>query len=243
MIQKQIGVIILAGGFGTRIRKELGLKPKPLAMVLKKPFLHWIIKYLKKYNLKNIIITTHYQYDQVNKYINQIKSKEINVTSIVEETPLGTGGSIINAIIKTKAKYKYYLVLNGDSLLFDDLNNLFDISSDRTIDASLYAVFLDDTSRYGTIEFSKQHILRGFREKAPGSGYINAGIYFFKTKFLKKFLNHKEKFSIEQDFFPMIVNSGYKIKTYLSNANFIDIGTPQSLNEADVFIKTNYDKL
>jgi len=130
MNKQEVGVIILGGGYGTRIKKELGKKPKPLAIVSKKPFLYWIIQFLMKQGLSNIIIATHYAHEQINNYIDQMNVNGLNISSVYENFPLGTGGAVINAIVKTKEKYKYYLILNGDSLLTDKFCKLFNISAD-----------------------------------------------------------------------------------------------------------------
>ena len=243
MNKQEVGVIILGGGYGTRIKKELGKKPKPLAIVSKKPFLYWIIQFLMKQGLSNIIIATHYAHEQINNYIDQMNVNGLNISSVYENFPLGTGGAVINAIVKTKEKYKYYLILNGDSLLTDKFCKLFNISADVSVDGSIYAVHLDDTSRFGTVIFDSKQFLRGFKEKTPDEGYVNAGIYFFKSKFIHKFIDKIENFSLENEFFPEVINKGYKIKTFLSNESFIDIGTPESLIKADAFININYNKL
>lgn len=241
MNQNEIGVIILAGGFGTRIKNYLGSLPKPLVNVLEKPFLYWIIKFLVHQNLNNFIITTHYQHKKIDKFVESINKEGTNISTVYEKEPLGTGGSVINAITKTKVKYKYYLILNGDSLLIENFNKLISSCLDFNTDGAIFTVFLKNAQRYGTIEYNEAGFLSGFKEKISGKGYINAGVYFFKYAFLQKFTGKVENFSLEKDFFPKIIKNGHAIKVLFSSSNFIDIGTPESLILADKFVKTSLD--
>lgn len=238
-MKSDVGVIILAGGFGSRVKKQLGSVPKPLANTMTKPFLYWIIGLLKYQGFCNIILATHYEHKKFDQFLSNLNYDNLNITLVNEESPLGTGGAVINAIVKANKKYKYYLILNGDSILTEKFENLWQCFDKSNIDGSLFAVYLNNTERFGRVEFDREQLLKGFVEKKPGKGYINAGVYFFKYKFIKNFLNKIQNFSLEREFFPKIITDGYKIKTVLSTADFIDIGTPKSLFEAESFIKNH----
>jgi D-glycero-alpha-D-manno-heptose 1-phosphate guanylyltransferase len=94
---------------------------------------------------------------------------------------------------------------------------------------------MTDASRFGTISQNAAGELSGFNEKKPGAGLINAGIYLFRDALLNQF-PAKEPLSFELDVFPALIGGGRRLKTVTSAAPFLDIGTPESLPQADKFI-------
>ena len=113
--------IILAGGFGTRLKKVVSDVPKPMAKINKEPFLSLLIKYLKKQNIKKVILSVGYKKERIiNFYKNNFEGVEILYS--IEETPLKTGGAIKKALNYVKEKEVF--VLNGDTFFDIDLNDM-----------------------------------------------------------------------------------------------------------------------
>jgi D-glycero-alpha-D-manno-heptose 1-phosphate guanylyltransferase len=95
-----------------------------------------------------------------------------------------------------------------------------------------------DASRFGTIQQNAQGELAGFREKQPGAGIINAGVYLFRATAISQFAD-KIPLSFETDVFPALIARRSRLKVCVTNAPFLDIGTPESLPLADEFVQRN----
>ena len=95
---------------------------------------------------------------------------------------------------------------------------------------------MPDASRFGTISQNARGDLTGFNEKQPGAGNINAGVYLFRDTLLQRF-PAKSPLSFETDVFPALIGGGCRLKTFVSPAPFLDIGTPESLPQAETFIQ------
>ena len=78
-MKSEIGVVILTGGFGKRVKRQLGSVPKPLANTFKKPFLCWIIEFLKVQGFCDIILATHYEHKQFEQFLSKINYNGLNI--------------------------------------------------------------------------------------------------------------------------------------------------------------------
>lgn len=231
--------IILAGGKGKRIRHLLPDLPKPLAPVLGKPFLWWILRYLvRQHNLSGIIISTGYLADKVKQFAKTVNFFQLEISCAKESFPLGTAGGVLNALDSNNFATDSVLVLNGDSLVLTDIAPMFQLLSEEFVDAVILGVEVNEAGRFGTLITDENELLVGFKEKQPGCGLINAGIYLFKQDMLSN-LPRNIPLSFEMDVFPKMLADGKKIKVYKVVAPFIDIGTEESLYSAEEFIKSN----
>ncbi len=236
---QEIIAVILAGGFGTRVKHLLPNIPKPMAEVVGKPFIEWIIYYLSQQNISNFLISTGYLGEIIDNYFKQNKSENIKINCYKEIEALGTGGGFINAINQSEKSPFAWLVTNGDSLIFTDLKPLFNYLKDETVEGVILGLALDDASRYGSLKYDFDYNLLNFAEKEQGSGVINAGVYLLKNSLLNKFPQQKI-LSFENDIFPELLKQKCKIKVHIAQAPFLDIGTPESLAQADNFIRENF---
>ena len=235
---EQITAVVLAGGFGTRIKHLLGDLPKPMAPVNGRPFVEWVVRYLAAQGIRNVILSTGHLAEAVEKYFAPQPVKNVRVICVPETTPLGTAGGFLNATGSAKEKPAAWLVLNGDSLVVAPLEKLFHSLDQPEIEGAILGVPMADAARFGTISQNADGDLTGFNEKKPGAGNINAGVYLFRAAALKKF-PAKTPLSFELDVFPALIRSGAQLKTVLSAAPFLDIGTPESLPQAEGFIRQN----
>jgi len=234
---EKITAVILAGGFGTRIKHLLGDLPKPMAPVSGKPFVEWIIRYLAAQKIENVILSTGYLAETVEKHFQSQPIKNVRVKCVPETSPLGTAGGFLNAIRKEKSA-EAFLVLNGDSLAPAPLEKFFKSLDDEKISGAILGVKISDASRFGTILQNANGDLSGFNEKKPGAGVINAGIYLFRTSVIKKFPK-KSPLSFETEVFPSLISQKARVKVCVTDAPFLDIGTPDSLPLAEQFIRDN----
>jgi NDP-sugar pyrophosphorylase family protein len=234
---EKITAVILAGGFGTRIKHLLGDLPKPMAPVNGRPFVEWIVGYLTAQKIREVILSTGYQAETIEKHFQPQPAKNVRVNCVPEATPLGTAGGFLNAISGAKNSGAF-LVLNGDSLAPAPLDGFFQSLDDPQISGAILGVRVPDASRFGTILQNANGDLTGFNEKKPGAGIINAGIYLFRAATIEKF-PCKSPLSFETEVFPSLISQGARVKVCVTDAPFLDIGTPESLPLAEEFIRAN----
>jgi D-glycero-alpha-D-manno-heptose 1-phosphate guanylyltransferase len=235
---EQITAVVLAGGFGTRIKHLLGDLPKPMAPVNGKPFVEWVVRYLAAQGIRNVILSTGHLAETVEEHFAPQPVKNVRVTCVPETTPLGTAGGFLNAANSATEKPAAWIILNGDSLVVAPLQKFFAALDQTENEGAILGVPMADAARFGTISANVDGDLTGFNEKKSGAGNINAGVYLFRDSALKKF-PAKSPLSFELDVFPALIHGGARLKTVLSEAPFLDIGTPESLPQAENFIQKN----
>lgn len=234
--------LILCGGKGTRLRSVIGERQKTMTKVGSAPFLVNVINYLKSYKITNVIFATGYKSHEVRDYFGEKYFFGVEASYSEEKISLGTGGAIRNAF--SKLKYDEVLVVNGDTLFEANLNKLKDNFKVLKADMSIACKAIDDKSRYGTIKISfdsdknggnkDQGVIVSFDEKVNKQSednsdlFINGGIYIIKKSLIAT-IPQNEKLSLEKDLIPKWIAEGKLIGGVVSEASFIDIGTPESL--------------
>ncbi|MEK7684166.1 MAG: nucleotidyltransferase family protein [Verrucomicrobiota bacterium] len=231
----QIIAVILAGGHGTRIRHLLPDLPKPMAPVMGQPFLHWVMSYLRNQGIRRVVISTGYRSEVIEDFARSKQMSNVNVQTIRESAPMGTAGGFRYAAETCGEKAVAWLVLNGDSLALAPLFPMLELLSDPRISGVLLGVKMTDTSRYGTVVQDSVGDLLRFDEKKPGAGIINAGVYLLRSSVLADF-PPRAPLSFEREVFPALLARQLRLKVSVTQAPFLDIGTPESLQEAESFI-------
>ncbi|ENR1612289.1 nucleotidyltransferase family protein [Campylobacter coli] len=209
--------IVLAGGLGTRLRSVVQDLPKPMAPINGKPFLAFVLEYLKKQGITEIILSVSYKYELIQEYFKD-KFYGIKIHYNIEKELLGTGGAIKDALklVKNEA-----YVVNGDTFFDIDLKKLVLNSSKICIALKQMQNF----DRYGTVNVDEQGIVTSFEEKVfKKQGLINGGIYLLKKDIFDEFSLEK-KFSFEE--FLQENYKSLKIQTQIFDDYFIDIGIPE----------------
>ena len=131
-----------------------------------------------------------------------------------------------------------WLVANGDSLVFADLALAAAELNNPAVEGVIIACTVTDASRYGTLAIGPAGELRGFAEKRAGKGVINAGMYLLRDSLIRQF-SGTVPLSFEENIFPQLVAQGSLIKVCAVDAPFLDIGTPESLSQAEAFVEQN----
>lgn len=232
-----MSAIILVGGEGRRLSAVAPGKPKPLVEVAGRPFLHWVTRWVEAQGERDMVLAACHMADQVQAWADaEGKSRpDCNFSVTVEPGLLGTGGGLVYAA--SQHPDNHYLCLNGDSATFVSLKPAQDwLKSDPSLDGVIIAKKLDDAGRFGSLDIGPDGLLKGFREKQPGAGWINAGIYLLKASLLAM---APEPMSIEFDLFPRWLAEGARIGVLAAKADFLDIGTPETLAMASAFIQAN----
>ncbi len=212
--------VVLAGGFGTRLKGCIDDIPKPLAPIDGKPFLCFLLDYLYANGVHRAVISTGYLAEKVEEAIGN-RYRGMTIEYSVEDTPLGTGGGIKKAL--KMCKCDDVVVCNGDSFFDVNLFEMKKFHEKSGCDVTLAAKLIENAHRSGLLEFHNGRLC-GFTENgiAP-SGYINGGVYFMKRALLESIT--EDKFSFEKE---ILASGEYDIGAFESNGYFIDIGVPES---------------
>ena len=212
--------VILAGGFGTRLKHIVSDVPKPMVPMDDRgtPFLSVLLDKLLQYDFKRIILSTGYMHDKIEGYFGDSYSG-IPLIYSEEKTPLLTGGAIKKALSFCEGENVF--VLNGDTYFDVDFSQMKREFEESNADVSIAVKEMKDFDRYGTVALEGK-VVHAFREKQYQLiGWINGGIYCIR----KNLLNEAEdKFSFEQ--YLEVNVARLKIVAYASDGFFIDIGIP-----------------
>jgi len=224
--------IILAGGQGTRLLPVVSDVPKCMALVAGKPFLYYLLTDLETAGFQNVILSLGYKHEIIETWLENYKTK-LKIITVVEDTPLGTGGAIKLALSHATKPSVY--VFNGDSYLTLDYQELMQFHTKKKASATIALKQMFNFDRYGKVEIDGNARIICFGEKQYcESGYINGGVYLMNRNILENF---PDKFSLERDFFEPEANEG-KFFGFPAKGYFIDIGTPDDyLRAQDDFVE------
>lgn len=232
-------VIILAGGLGTRLRSEVKDVPKCMAPVAGKPFLWYLLTYLKRFkDIKRVILSVGYLRDVIFEWISTVKNEfPYEIEYAIEQEPLGTGGGIRLAMDKVQGKEA--VILNGDTYFDVDLDLLLSQHRNNRMLLSLALKPMENFERYGTVvtwgdvSGSKNSCIHEFKEKCPCvKGNINGGVYVL-SKDSHLMDNLPAAFSFEKNVLEKNVDKDW-LAGFVHNGYFIDIGIPSDYHKANM---------
>ncbi len=220
--------IVLAGGFGTRLRGIVDDVPKPLAPVAGRPFLAWLLDRLATSGIRRCILATGYLSDAIERTIGT-RWQGMEIAYSVEPEPLGTGGAIRLAAMQLRGEGVH--VINGDTWLAYSPQALERATLERDAAIGMALAEVEDVGRYGAVERDARGMVVGFREKGEqGPGAINAGCYFLTEAGLAA-LPAQDAFSFERDVLQPATAAGV-VAAFAQTSGFIDIGVPEDYARA-----------
>ena len=221
--------IILAGGLGTRLRSVDPDLPKSLVDIAGRPFLYYLINYLRIQGVNRFIFSLGYKADLIISYLKE-HFPTLDYSFIIEDEPLGTGGAINLALVH--AKNSDVLVCNGDSLFKVNLNELWKFHEHKQSLCTVALKYMTHFDRYGVVETDANSKILSFKEKQYyKEGFINGGTYLLNKDFFTS-LNWSSRFSFEKDFLEQYTGSG-NFYGFKSEGYFIDIGIPEDYYKAN----------
>lgn len=235
-----VTVVILAGGRGTRIQSIYPDTPKPMIPIMGRPFLYWLTAFLAKHGLTRFVYSTGYRAEQIEAWTRDGSFPDLARLTRHEQTSLGTGGGVLNCLDLCGF---WTLVVNGDGLCLGGVADLLSVCRESDKDGGLLGVYVEDAARYGSLDIDADGLLQAFREKAPGSAYVNGGIYLFRTEALAGVAQPGQQ-SLERDLIPAMLKRGARLRIFrLFDVPFIDIGLPETLQQAEAFVRENLSAL
>lgn len=215
-------MLVLAGGFGTRLRSVLEDVPKALAPVDSMPFLHYQIEHWMAQGIRSFSFLLHHQADLIIQFLEARRDGLLfncQIDWLREPEPMDTGGAVAYAVKNLKLSEEF-LVCNADTWLGSGIQSLADTGAN-----AMAVIARPDVSRYGEVEFDDLNRVIAFREKgnSSGSGWINAGMSILNPANFQDW--DGQPFSLERDFFPRLLHTR-ALKAVPLDTEFIDIGIP-----------------
>jgi len=216
--------IVLCGGAGLRLRSVTGA-PKSMATVAGRPFLELLLLQLKRHSIGRVILAVGYRSEEIRSHFgDQVFGLQLAYST--ELSPLGTGGALRQAADLVESDLA--LVMNGDSYTDADICKFVNHHRTSQADVSVLVVPVDGRRDCGAVTVEDGERVAAFHEKknAPGSQYINAGMYLVSSQIAKE-IPFGTQVSLEQDVFPRWLAEGKYIRAHSVEAQCVDIGTPE----------------
>jgi NDP-sugar pyrophosphorylase family protein len=214
--------VILAGGFGKRLKPLTDQKPKPMIEVLNIPIIEWQVRWLRKFGVKEFVMCVGYMREQILDHIGDGNKFGAKVEYSVEEEPLGTGGALKNAK-ELLTGHNSFFMLNGDVLTELDPTRL-QVPNSHTI------ALVPLRSPFGVVELDRNSRVLGFIEKPEiPDRWINAGVYHF-TKEVFEYL--PENGNIEVTALPALAKEGKLQAVKYRNVFWRSIDSHKDIEEA-----------
>lgn len=215
-------LLLLAGGFGTRLKPAIADIPKALAPIDDAPFLRLQLEHWLAQGLREFTFLLHYRANQIIDFLQVLQGGLLGsckVDCVIDPVPFGSGGAVAHAV-KTLNLKGEFLITNVDTWLGGGIHEMKNSAS-----PAIAVVNLRDVSRYGQVDFDHAQRVKAFAEKngqhAPG--WINAGLYKLDAELFKNW--DGQPFSLERDLFPQLVQGG-ELTAVPLETTFIDIGIP-----------------
>jgi len=232
--------LVLAGGFGTRLRPLSCTRPKMLFPIANQPLIDYTLKNLSDGGINTVVLAVYYMAEAFVRYLGPTKY-DMGILYSREQRPLGTGGPVVKA--KDHLDDEPFLVLNGDILSDIDYRRLVRFHKDKGAAATIALVEVPDPSRYGAVDLDWEGRITRFVEKPePGkapSNLINAGIYVLSPEVID-YIPEGRRVMIENEVFPKLAEER-KLYGFEFHGFWMDIGTPEHYLQANAILleKTN----
>lgn len=228
---------ILAGGFGTRLRKVVSDVPKPMAPIAGRPFLAWLLDgWLDRdWYFDQVVLLVGYRAEVIRQFFGE-QYRGTPVRYIEEAKPLGTGGALVNLCRDLEGEA---CVINGDTWFMPDRD--FSWPTDQSRPAVMMLLkSVDDVGRYDAVSLFKGRYIFSLKKIGSGQGLVNGGVCFMNSAAVSLAASEnlaKEPLSLENDIFQSWISGGKcEFFGYTNDMPFIDIGVPETFLRAEKFL-------
>lgn len=219
----KVRMLVLAGGFGERLRPAVSIVPKALAPVGTIPFLQIQLENWIAQGIRSFVFLLHYRAELIIEFLESQKGrllKNCEVVWIVEQTPMDTGGAVANAVRSLDISGEF-LLTNADTWLGNGISDVLRVRA-----PAIAVIESTNVSRYGQLILGEEGRVTSFSEKGASqdAGWINAGMGLFSSVDFMSW--NGQPFSLERVYFRDLVENGRLIAVKL-RTEFIDIGVPE----------------
>ncbi len=217
--------VIMAGGFGKRLRPLTEDVPKPMLPVGGRPLMERIVGQLQQAGVRRVNITTHYKPEKIIEHFGDGAAFGMNISYVVERLPLGTGG----ALSLMPAPDSPVLVVNGDVLTGIDFRKMLEYhqeqKADMTVAVNLHTVNIP----YGVVDSEDSRITR-LREKPEIRFFVNAGIYLLEPR-VYRHIPANQRFDMTE-LIQRLIDNGDTVISFPIREYWLDIGQPNDYQQA-----------
>jgi mannose-1-phosphate guanylyltransferase/phosphomannomutase len=227
----------MAGGEGTRLRPLTSNQPKPMVPIVGKPCMEHILELLREHGLTDVVVTVAFLPQAIRSYFGEGDTLGMNVGYSVEESPLGTAGSVRLA---ARQLDETFLVISGDALCDVDLSKLVAFHSEHEAAVTIGLKSVDNPLEFGIVVTDEEGRIERFLEKPSWgqvfSDTINTGIYVLEPEVL----NHvptDRPYDFSKELFPYLLEMGRPLYGYVMDGYWQDIGN------LDQYRQANFDAL
>lgn len=233
---KDVRVVILAGGKGTRLKPYTKVFPKPLVPIGDMPILEVVLRQLKSFGFEKITLSVNHLADLIRAFFGNGSQLGLHISYCMEDKPLGTAGSI--SLVKNLTDI--FLVMNGDLLTTIDYTLLvrhhIDSGSVATIGVFPRVVKIE----FGVLEVSTQGKLVDYREKPVVEYLVSMGVNVFNKSVLE--FVPKNQYLDMPTLMMKLKNAGNTVRTYKSDCEWLDIGRADDYEKAILSFEKARDK-
>ena len=229
--------VVMAGGEGTRLRPLTSNQPKPMVPVVGKPCMEHILELLRGHDFGDVIVTVAFLPQAIRAYFRDGESLGLNVEYSVEESPLGTAGSVRLA---SGALDDTFLVISGDALTDINLQRLVEFHREKGAAVTIGLKSVDNPLEFGIVVTDEEGRIERFLEKPSWgqvfSDTINTGIYVLEPEVLEH-VPHDRPFDFSKELFPLLLEMGRPLYGFVCDGYWQDIGN------LDQYRQANFDAL
>jgi len=229
--------VVMAGGEGTRLRPLTSNQPKPMVSIVGKPCMEHILELLRDHGMTEVIVTVAFLPQAIRGYFGDGEALGLEIGYSVEESPLGTAGSVKLA---TKQLDETFLVISGDALCDVDLSELVAFHKEKGAAVTIGLKSVENPLEFGIVVTDEDGRIERFLEKPSWgqvfSDTINTGIYVLEPEVLKH-VPADRPFDFSKELFPYLLEMGRPLYGHVMDGYWQDIG------DLDQFRQANFDAL
>ena len=226
--------VVMAGGEGTRLRPLTSNQPKPMVPIVGKPCMEHILELLREHGLTDVVVTVAFLPQAIRGYFGEGETLGMQIGYSVEESPLGTAGSVRHAARRLDDTF---LVISGDALCDVDLSALVAFHKQRGAAVTIGLKAVENPLEFGIVVTDEEGRIERFLEKPSWSQVfsdtINTGIYVLEPEVL----NHvptDRPYDFSKDLFPYLLEMGRPLYGYAMDGYWQDIGNLDQFRQANV---------
>ncbi|MBU1107177.1 MAG: NTP transferase domain-containing protein [Candidatus Riflebacteria bacterium] len=218
--------VIMAGGFGTRLRPITCNIPKPMAPLANVPMMEHIVNLLKQYDFDRICSILYFQPEVITKYFGEGADFDIQMEYQMATADYGTAGSVKNT--EEKLKDESFIIISGDVLTDFDLSEAIKFHREKKAMATMVLTRVTNPLEYGVVITADDGKIIRFLEKPSWgevfSDTINTGIYILEPEIFK-YIPAKTEFDFSKNLFPLMLKEGLPLYGYVAEGYWKDIGS------------------
>ncbi len=222
--------VIMAGGEGTRLRPITSLRPKPMVPIVNQPVMEHIIGLVKHHGIEEIVATLAFMPRTIQDYFGAGEEWGVEIGYAVEESPLGTAGSVKNAAHLLDAD-EPFLVISGDAITDIDLTEVIRFHKERGGAVTIALKRVPDPLDFGVVITAEDGRVERFLEKPSWgqvfSDTINTGIYVVEPWVLD-YIPAGDSFDFSADLFPSLMEDGHSLYGIAADGYWCDVGSRES---------------